>query len=63
MVENLFRDVSSIAMAIIGVAVLYTLVSPRNKTAAVISASSAGFSQALATAMGASTTGTQFPTN
>ena len=63
MVENLFRDVTSIAMAIIGVAVLYTLVNPRNKTADVIQASGAGFSQALATAMGANSTGITFPAN
>ena len=61
MVENIFRDVTSIALAIVGVAVLYTLVNPRNKTAQVIQASSTGFSQALAAAMGANVAGTQFP--
>lgn len=55
--DNIFKDVTGIAMAIIGVAILFTLVSPRNKTAQVINASAGGFSQALATAMGQSTTG------
>lgn len=61
MVENIFRDITSIAMAIIGVAILYTLVNPRNKTAQVIQAGAGGFSQALAAAMGANVSGTQFP--
>lgn len=61
MVENIFRDVTSIALAIIGVAVLYTLVNPNHKTAQVIQASAGGFSQALAAAMGANVSGTQFP--
>lgn len=49
---DIMRDVSSIAMAIIGVAILYTLVSPNNQTSKVIGAASTGFSNALATAMG-----------
>lgn len=63
MVENIFRDITSIALAIVGVAVLYTLVNPRNKTAQVVQASSTGFATALAAAMGANVAGTQFPSN
>lgn len=63
MVENIFRDVTSIALAIVGVAVIYTLVAPKNKTAQVIQASSTGFATALAAAMGANVAGVQFPTN
>ena len=50
--SDIMRDVSGIAMAIIGVAILYTLVNPNNKTSDVIKAASGGFSNALATAMG-----------
>lgn len=57
MVNDIFKDITGIAMAIIGVAILFTLVSPRNRTAQVIGAASGGFSQALGTAMGASVTG------
>ena len=63
MVENIFRDITSIALAIVGVAVLYTLVNPHNKTAQVVQASSTGFATALAAAMGANVAGVQFPTN
>lgn len=50
--NDIMRDVTGIAMAIVGVAILYTLVNPRNKTTAVIGAAAGGFSQALSTAMG-----------
>lgn len=53
MVNELFKDITGIAMAIIGVAILYTLVNPRNRTSQVIGAAAGGFSQALGTAMGA----------
>ena len=46
------KDVTGIAMAIVGVAILFTLVNPRNQTAQVIGAASGGFSQALTAAMG-----------
>lgn len=57
MFNDMMKDISGIAMAIIGVAILFTLVNPRNKTATVIQAASGGFSQALATAMGTSSGG------
>ncbi len=50
--NEIIHDVTGIAMAIVGVAILYVLVSPDNKTSQVISSASQGFSYALATAMG-----------
>ena len=50
--NDIVRDVTGIAMAIVGVAILYTLVNPQNKTAQVIGAAAQGFSTALGTAMG-----------
>lgn len=50
---DIMRDVTGIAMAIVGVAILYTLVNPNNRTAQVIQSASSGFSQALSAAMGA----------
>lgn len=52
MFNDMMKDISGIAMAIIGVAILFTLVNPNNKTSSVIKAASGGFSQALGTAMG-----------
>ena len=49
---EIMRDITGIAMAIIGVAILYTLVNPNNRTTQVISAATGGFSQALSAAMG-----------
>lgn len=50
--DEIFKDITGIAMAIVGVALLYTLVNPQNKTAQVIGASSQGFAYALSAAMG-----------
>lgn len=50
--NEIFKDVTGVAMAIVGVAILYTLVNPQNKTAQVIQAASGGFSQSLLAAMG-----------
>jgi len=57
MVNDLFKDITGIAMAIVGVAILYTLVNPQNKTSQVISSASTGFAQALSAAMGAQVSG------
>jgi len=57
MLDNLFRDLTGIVMAIVGVAILYTLVNPRNKTDRVISAASSGVATMLSAAMGAGTVG------
>lgn len=50
--NDIFKDITGVAMAIVGVAILYTLVNPSNKTAQVISAASGGFAQSLLAAMG-----------
>lgn len=50
--NEIVKDVVGVAMAIVGVALLYTLVNPNNKTAQVISTSSQGFAYALSAAMG-----------
>ena len=50
--NDIVKDITGIAMAIVGVAILYTLVNPSNNTSQVISSASSGFSQALTAAMG-----------
>lgn len=55
--NDLVKDVTGIAMAIVGVAILFTLVNPRNNTVNVVGAVSGGFSNALATAMGGGAAG------
>lgn len=50
--NDIFKDITGVAMAIVGVAILYTLVNPSNKTEQVIQAASGGFSTSLLAAMG-----------
>lgn len=50
--NDIMKDVTGIAMAIVGVAILFTLVNPRNKTAQVIQASTGGFATMVSAAMG-----------
>lgn len=50
--NEVMKDITGIAMAIVGVAVLTVLLRPGSQTTQVIGASAGGFSQALATAMG-----------
>lgn len=50
--NEIVKDMTGIAMAIVGVAILFTLVNPNNKTSQVIGASTSGFAQVLGTAMG-----------
>lgn len=52
MLNDMFKDITGIAMAIVGVALLYTLVNPQNNTSQVISSASSGFATALSAAMG-----------
>ena len=59
--SDLMRDVTSVAMAIVGVAILATLVSQRNQTAQVIGAASSGFANVLSVAMGGAAS-SQYPT-
>ena len=55
--NDIMKDVTGVALAIIGVAIIYTLVNPQNKTAQVIGAATSGFSNALYAAMGGSPAG------
>lgn len=55
--DSIIKDVSGIAMAIVGLAILYTLVNSQNDTAGVIRSAGNTFSQALAAAMGAGVSG------
>lgn len=52
--SDLAKDFTGVLMAIVGVAILYTLVNPNNKTATVISTTFQGFGGALTAAMGGS---------
>lgn len=51
--NEIMKDMTGIAMAIVGVAILFTLVNPRNKTSQVIGAATGGFATMLGAAMGA----------
>ena len=55
--NDIIKDVTGIALAIVGVAIIYTLVNPNNKTAQVIQSATSGFSNALYAAMGGSPAG------
>lgn len=59
--NDLTKDVTGVLMAIVGVAILFTLVNPRNKTAQVISAGSSGFATMLGAAMGQNSQGYSIP--
>lgn len=50
--NEIFKDLTGVALAVVGVAILYTLVNPQNKTASVIQAASGGFAGVLGAAMG-----------
>jgi hypothetical protein len=50
--DNIVKDITGIAMAIVGVAILYTLVNRQNQTPQVINAAAGGFATALTAAMG-----------
>jgi hypothetical protein len=50
--NEIFKDVTSVAMAIVGVAILAVLVSGNNQTSNVIGAASSGFAGVLGVAMG-----------
>jgi hypothetical protein len=52
--SELAKDFFGVLMAIVGVAILYTLVNPSNKTAQVVQATFSGFGGALTAAMGGS---------
>jgi len=50
--DKLMDNATGIAMAIVGVAILYTLVNPNNKTAQVIGSIGDAFGGSLTAAMG-----------
>ena len=50
--NEIFKDITGVAMAIVGVAIIYTLVNSRNQTPEVIRAASQGFASSLSAAMG-----------
>lgn len=50
--NEIFKDITGVAMAIVGLAILYTLVNKNNQTPQVIQSASAGFANALTAAMG-----------
>lgn len=58
--EQLITSVVSVALAIVGVAIIAVLVSKNANTTGVIQASSSGFSQALGTALSPVTGGGGF---
>ena len=59
--NELSKDITGILMAVVGVAILFTLVNPANHTAQVVSASSTGFANILGAAMGANSQGYSTP--
>jgi hypothetical protein len=50
--NDIMRDMTSVAMAIVGVAILAVLVSQKNQTSQVIGAATGGFANVLGVAMG-----------
>lgn len=50
--NDILRDITSVAMAIVGVAIIAVLVSKQNNTTGVINASTGGFASVLGVAMG-----------
>jgi hypothetical protein len=50
--NDIMRDVTSVLMAVVGVAILSVLVSQKNQTGQVIGAASGGFANILGVAMG-----------
>jgi hypothetical protein len=50
--NDMMRDVTSVAMAVVGVAILTVLVSQKNQTSQVVGSVSSGFANVLGVAMG-----------
>lgn len=55
--NDLTKDVTGVLMAIVGVAILFTLVNPRNKTSQVIQSGGNAFATMLGAAMGQNSNG------
>lgn len=50
--NDIFRDITSVAMAIVGVAIIAVLVSQQSQTTQVVGAATSGFANVLGVAMG-----------
>ncbi len=50
--NEIFKDITGVAMAIVGVAIIAVLVSQRSQTSNVIRSASGGFANVLGVAMG-----------
>lgn len=50
--NEIFKDITGIAMAVVGVAILYTLVNKDNQTPQVIQSAAGGLANVLTAAMG-----------
>ncbi len=50
--DEIMKDITSVAMAIVGVAILAVIVSRNSQTSEVIKSSAGGFAQVLGVAMG-----------
>jgi hypothetical protein len=50
--NDMMRDLTSVLMAVVGVAILTTLVSQKNQTSQVVQSASSGFANILGVAMG-----------
>ena len=58
--NEIFKDITGVAMAIVGVAILAVIVSQRNNTVGVVNAASGGFAQVLGVAMGGASAATPY---
>lgn len=58
--NDIMRDLTAVLMAVIGVAILATIVSQKNNTVGVINAASGGFGSILGVAMGGTANGSGF---
>jgi hypothetical protein len=59
--NELAKDFFGVLMAIVGVAILYTLVKPGNQTSQVITSTFGGFGSALTAAMGGGSSSVSLP--
>ncbi len=59
--NEIFKDITGVAMAIVGVAILAVIVSSQNKTVGVIGAASNGFAHVLGVAMGGGGSAAPYP--
>jgi len=59
--NEIFKDLTGVAMAIVGVAILAVIVSRNSNTTGVIRSATTGFADVLSTAMSGASTGHPFP--